>query len=187
MSVPVNYGPMTEIQMYQPEIDEVVARICEMPDDGLMVEWGSGGSTIKWLETMQGNQKLITIEHNPDWHMRVRGYLNTRADLKQRANYIFKGELYGYQHGYASVLEEHPHGLDDYLLPTPEIANADIFFIDGIGRATCSLLVKFISTKADPVIYIHDYYGREQWYTWATQFFPKKERVGNATLVRLWK
>lgn len=186
MSVPVQYGHMTEIQMQQDEIDEVVARINEMSDDGLMVEWGSGGSTVKWLETMRANQRLITIEHNPDWHMKVNQYVNTRSDINKRFTYIFKPELYGFSHGYARVEEELAHGLDDYIVPKKEILNADIFFVDGIGRATIALMMKFMSTKSDPVIYIHDYYGREQWYTWATQFFDKKERVGQ-TLVRLWK
>lgn len=186
MSIPVNYGHMTEIQMQVDEVEEVTSRIKEMSSDGLMVEWGSGGSTIKWLETMAGNQKLITVEHNPEWHMKVNGYVITRPDISDRLTYIYKPELYGFQHGYASVNEEHPHGLDDYFFPKKAMMDADIFFVDGIGRATTALLCKMLSTKTDPVIYIHDYVGREQWYSWATQFFSKKEQVGH-TLVRLWK
>jgi len=186
MSIPVNYGPMTEIQMQLDEVAEVTSRIKEMSDDGLMVEWGSGGSSIKWLETLEGNQRLISIEHNPNWHMKVSEYANTRSDINKRFKYIFKPELYGFEHGYATVNEENPHGLDDYFLPRKEIMDAEIFFVDGVARATTALLVKLLSTKQDPVIYIHDYYGREQWYTWSTQFFSKKEKVGH-TLVRLWK
>jgi len=37
MSVKVDYGMMSEIQMQQNEIDEVCARIGEMSSDGLMV------------------------------------------------------------------------------------------------------------------------------------------------------
>jgi len=186
MSIPVNYGPMTEIQMQLDEVAEVTSSIKEMSDDGLMVEWGSGVSSIKWLETLEGNQRLISIEHNPNWHMKVSEYTNTRSDINKRFKYIFKPELYGFEHGYATVNEENPHGLDDYFLPRKEIMDAEIFFVDGVARATTALLVKLLSTKQDPVIYIHDYYGREQWYTWSTQFFSKKEKVGH-TLVRLWK
>ena len=46
MSIPVNYGPMVEIQMQPDEVAEVTSRIKEMSDDGLMVEWGSGVSTV---------------------------------------------------------------------------------------------------------------------------------------------
>lgn len=186
MSIPVNYGPMTEIQMQQDEVAEITSRIKEMPDNGLMVEWGSGGSSIKWLESLTDNQRLVSIEHNPQWHMKVKEYIVTRPELSKKFQYLFKPELYGFQHGYSSITEEHPHGLDDYMIPNKNILDGDIFLVDGVARATTALLVKFLSTKPDPVIYIHDYYGREQWYAWSTQFFSKKEKVGH-TLVRLWK
>lgn len=184
MGTPADYGPMTEIQMHQEEIDEVVSQISKLSSDGLMVEWGSGGSTVKWLETMKDDQKLISIEHNKEWYDKVHGYIQTRDDIKDRFTYHFEGEKYGFKHGYASVLEEHPHGLDQYFLPDDRILDADIFFIDGIGRATVSLLVNFLAHKDDAVVYIHDYYGREHWYSWATQFFSEREKVGS-TLVRL--
>ena len=186
MSIPVNYGTMTEIQMQLDEVEEVTSQINKMASDGLMVEWGSGGSTVKWLETLTSDQRLITIEHNPNWHMKVSEYINSRHDINKRLKYIFKPEMYNYTHGYGNVLEENPHGMDDYFIPRKDILDADIFFVDGVARATTALLVKFLSTKPDPIIYIHDYYGREQWYSWATQFFSKKEKVGQ-TLVRLWK
>jgi hypothetical protein len=183
--VPVEYGPMTEIQMHDNEVHEVTSRIKEMGSDGLMVEWGSGGSSIRWLETLTENQKLISIEHNPEWHMKVNQYVSSRPDLGQKFTYLFKPELYSYQHGYGVIGEEHPHGLDDYLFPKG-VADAEIFFVDGIARATTALIVKFLSTHPDPVIYIHDYVGRENWYAWAAQFFSKREKVGH-TLMRLWK
>ena len=186
MSISVNYGPMTEIQMQLDEVAEITSRIKEMPEDGLMVEWGSGGSSVRWLETLSVNQRLVSIEHNPEWHMRVKEYIITQPELSKKFEYMFKPELYGYKHGYGVVNEEHPHGLDDYMIPNKKILDADIFLVDGIARATTALLVKFLSTKPDPVIYIHDYYGRENWYSWSTQFFSKKEKVGH-TLVRLWK
>ena len=36
MSIPVNYGPMTEIQMQLDEVEEVTSRIKEMGSDGLI-------------------------------------------------------------------------------------------------------------------------------------------------------
>lgn len=188
MSIPVEYGTMTEIQMQLDEVAEITSRIKEMSDDGLMVEWGSGGSSVKWLESMTGNQRLISIEHNPAWHMKVSGYINTRSDINNRFQYLFRPELYNYEHGYADIKEEHPHGLDEYLWPKAAkgIENAEIYFVDGIARATTAFIVKSLSQKPDPVIYIHDYFGREQWYSWSSQFFSKKEKVGQ-TLVRLWK
>lgn len=189
MSIPVNYGPMTEIQMQPDEVEYMASRISNMPLNGTMIEWGSGGSSVKWLETMKGDQRLASIEHNSKWHMTVSEYLNTRPDLNARFTYMFKPELYGYEHGYATIAEEHPHGLDDYMWPSHprvKVAEANIYFVDGVARATTALLCKFLSTKEDAEIYIHDYYGREVWYAWAIKHFSKAEKVGH-TLVRLYK
>ena len=76
--------------------------------------------------------------------------------------------------------------MDDYLIPDLSILEADMFFIDGVSRATIALIIKAFSKKFDPIIYLHDYYGRQDWYDWAIQFFAKKEKVGR-TLLRLWK
>ena len=186
MSSSVNYDTITKIQMQLDEIVEVTSRIKEMSPDGLMVEYGSGGSTVKWLEELTNNQLLISIEHKLEWYIKVSEYIDSRSDINQRFKYIFKPELYTFKHGYATINEEHPHGLDNYFIPQPNILDADIFFIDGVARGTTALIIKMLSKKINPVIYIHDYYGREEWYTWATQFFYKKEKVGYS-LVRLWK
>lgn len=183
--IAVEYGPMTEIQMHDNEVAEITSQIAAMGSDGLMVEWGSGGSTVRWLETLTDNQRLISIEHNPSWHMNVSQYINTRPELSSKFKYLFKPELYGYEHGYGTPQEENPFGLDDYMWPKG-VENADIFLVDGIARAATALFVKIFSTKKDPVIYIHDYYGREKWYAWAVQHFSNQEKVGH-TLVRLWK
>ena len=180
---------MTEIQMQPDEVEYITGCIKSMPSDGLMIEWGSGGSSVKWLETMTGDQKLASIEHNAKWHMNVGEYLNTRPDLNSRFTYMFKPELYGYEHGYATIVEEHPHGLDDYMWPSHpriKLSEADIYLVDGIARGATALLVKMLSSKEDPVIFIHDYYGREKWYTWASKHFFRVEKVGH-TLARLYK
>lgn len=187
MSIPVNYGSLTEIQMQLDELSYMENIIKEMPSDGLMVEWGSGGSTVHWLKTMKDDQRLISIEHNPTWYKKVDENLTDHyAEEKKRLTYYYKREQYGFEHGYASVIEEHPFGTDQYLVPDLDIMNADVFFIDGIARATVALLVLAFSAKEAPPIFIHDYVGREAWYQWAVQFYPKKEVVGK-TLLRLWK
>lgn len=167
MSVRVDYGPMTEIQMQLDEVAYIESQINQMPKNGIMVEWGSGGSTVKWLETLTDKQKLITVEHNPQWRNTVIQYLSTRPELLKdnRFKYIFKPELYGYEHGYAHVNEEHPHGLDDYIWPkVPEIKNANIYLIDGIARATVALLVKMY---LDSQIWANNEDQRRVWHLFA--------------------
>lgn len=187
MSVPVNYGSLSEIQMQKDELLYMENIIKAMPSNGLFVEWGSGGSTVHWLKTMTGDQKLISIEHNKEWYTKVDTNLDEYySEEKKRLTYYYRREMYGFEHGYATVIEEHPFGTDQYLYPDAAIQDADVFFIDGIARATVALLVLFLSTKSNPCIFIHDYAGREKWYEWAVQFYPKKEIVGS-TLLRLWK
>jgi len=186
MSVKVEYGDLTEIQMQQDEIDEIVSSIKSMKKDGLMVEWGSGGSTIKWLESMQKDQKIVTIEHNTSWYRKIRNTMKLYPDYNTRHELILSEEKHGFKHGYADIIEEHPFGLEDYIVPDEKILDADIFFIDGIARAACAMMVLAASKKKDPVIYLHDWVGREAWYAWAVNRFPKHEKVGH-TLVRLYK
>lgn len=172
VSVVVNYGNiLKEIQMIQYDVDIICNYIKNMPEDGLMVEWGSGGSTCRWIETLTNNQKLITIEHNESWYQRVTRAVNTEfGDLKEKFTFLHVPEKY-IEHGYASIIEEHPCGTDEYINPNDKIWNADIYFIDGIARAACALTVLHKRKKPNSIVMIHDYVGREPWYSWASQFF----------------
>lgn len=174
MSTPADYGGViTEIQLGVKDIEYTVNTIKNMPEYGLMVEWGSGGSTCKWLDTLGEKQKLISIEHNENWHMRVtRAVKNHFGDLDtEKFEYFHVPEAYGFEHGYGNILEEHPLGTAKYINPRVDIFDADIFFIDGIARAACLLTVLLKKTNLHATIFIHDYVGREEWYDWATQWF----------------
>lgn len=156
--------------MVQYDADQICNIIKNMPEDGLMVEWGSGGSTCRWLETLTNNQKLITIEHNENWYNRVTRAISTEfGDVSNKFTFYHISEKY-IEHGYGSIIEEHPCGTDQYLNPDEKIWDADVFFIDGIARAACLLTVLFKRKKPDSVIMIHDYVGREYWYSWAAQY-----------------
>ena len=192
MSTPANYGNiLTEIQMRQDEIDYVVDQIQKMPSDGLMVEWGCGGSTCKWIESLGENQKLISVDHNESWYNRVTRAVKAHfGDVSDKFSFYHIPEQFGFEHGYGHFIEEHPFGTDNYLLP-PDSRwfDADIFFIDGIARAACALVTLLKHTKKNPVIFIHDYVGREDWYSWASQFYDVEivaDLEKNSTLARLY-
>lgn len=172
MSVKVNYGNiLTEIQMVQFDIDYITNLIKNMPSDGLMVEWGSGGSTCKWIETLSDNQKLITIEHNDNWYNRVIRAIKTEFnDISNKFTFYHRPEKY-IEHGYASLQEEHPCGTAEYLNPDNKIWDADIYFVDGIARGACLSTILFMRKKHNSLILLHDYPGREQWYDWVTQHY----------------
>lgn len=188
MSTPADYGGViTEIQLGTKDIEYMENLIKnDLPKYALMVEWGSGGSTCKWLDTLDTNQKLISIEHNESWHMRVkRAISNHFGDLEtDKFEYFHIPEEYGFEHGYGNVIEEHPVGTREYINPRADIFDADIFFIDGIARAACLMNVLLHRTNKNAAIFIHDYVGREQWYDWAAQFC-RVEIVGD-TLARLY-
>jgi hypothetical protein len=187
MSIPVNYGGglIVEIQMQPDEINYMTQVIDkELPTNGLMVEWGCGGSTCKWLELLSNGKRLITVEHNLEWYNKVAATIS-----KEFKNFSSKFQLHHIpeqmiKHEYGTVVEEFPMGLDNYLAPNIKgFWDADLFFIDGIGRAACALSVLVKHTKKDPIVFIHDYVGRESWYSWASQFYDV-EIVGS-TLARL--
>ena len=98
--------------------------------------------------------------------------------------HISDQEMERYYHG--QVTEENFFGLDEYIEPDDSIWDADLFFIDGVARCPCAASVLLKSRKPDPAIYIHDYVGREHWYAWGVNLYPRHE-IKASTLVRLYK
>jgi hypothetical protein len=181
----VNYGNIKEMLMFPEETQCVLDHIKNLKPNGLMVEWGTGGSTCKWLENLQHDQKLITIEHESNW------YYNVKASVKDhfgnlpesKFKFILAGLEEGFYQYYGVPQEENPVGLRKYINPSEEIFDADIFFIDGIARGACAMSVLLNRTKKDSVLFIHDYKPRVTWYNWVTQFC-NVELIGT-TLVKL--
>lgn len=171
------------IQMGPIELAYVKNIIQTSRDNAQMTEWGSGGSTLMWLDTLKSTQKLISIEHNQNWYDRVTRGVNEHFENSNNFEFLYIPEEY-IQHGYATPIEEHPMGLAKYINPNANVFDSDIFFIDGIGRSACLMNVLLKHTKPDPTIFIHDHVGREGWYDWATQHC-KIEVVGE-TLARMY-
>jgi hypothetical protein len=186
MSISTNYGNVLfEIQMNPDEIAYMTSIIKNLPDNALMVEWGAGASTCKWLETLNDSQSLITVEHTDEWYVNVKKAVDVHfGDVSKNFTFLYCPEAKGFQHRYASIEEENPVGLKSYIYPDiPCFFDADLFFIDGVARSTCALAIALKRTKHNAFIFIHDYVGREQWYECITSFFVV-EKVGT-TLVRL--
>jgi hypothetical protein len=174
------------IQMEHDEIELIARTIKQSSPDSLMVEWGSGASTIKWLQEMGNDQRLISIEHNEKWFAKVRPVIESSDDLARKAEYYFCKPSGYYRGVYGQIAEENPVGLDSYFAPNAKIFDGEIFLIDGVARGVCALMLLLRSRKPNPVIYLHDWYPRQPWYSWALGLFPRVERVGT-TLVQLTK
>jgi hypothetical protein len=177
---------LENIQMGPIEVEYVRGCIRSMSDTGQITEWGSGGSTIQWLFDLREGQKLITIEHNKTWYESVIMGVEFKhgAEERSRFDFLYIPEEHGINHGYGNIIEEHPSGTREYLNPRADVFDSEIFFVDGIARAACISTILHRHTKEDPVIFIHDFRGRENWYDWVSQFF-RVEYVGE-TLARLY-
>lgn len=153
--------------MMPEEIIYVEKEISSLPESGLMVEWGSGGSTLHWLSKLKPTQNLISIEHNAEWYKQVAaaavGYNNFKYYGHDVSSQYF-------QHVYGDASEENPFNTKSYVCPNKEIFDADIFFIDGIVRGACLAAVLLNRTKKNSKIFVHDYTFRVIAYDWITQF-----------------
>lgn len=178
-------GIITEILMEPKEISYIENCIKELPLNGKIVEWGSGGSTCRWVELLSETQRIISIDHKLDWISRTNRAVKKHFDPpKDNLEFIFSPELDNYKHSYGVFIEEHPVGVVEYINPNDNIWDADIYIIDGIARGVCCVSVLLNHKKPNPIILLHDYVGREDWYNWVTNFFDI-EIVGE-TLCRLY-
>lgn len=186
MTTFIDYNTIQSVQMMPDEIEYMVDVIKkQMPDDGVFVEWGSGGSTCLWLESLKESQSLISIEHNREWFDRVNQAVREpfKFDLLLRFSYIYEPEEAGYNHGYGGIEEENPFGLWRYMLPTEAVLDGDVFFIDGLARGPIVALLLLKRRKPNSFIFVHDYKPRTSAYYWISQLCDV-EIVGS-TLAKL--
>ncbi|MCS6798003.1 MAG: hypothetical protein NZ898_05670, partial [Myxococcota bacterium] len=45
----------------------------------VIVEWGSGGSTLALLRALPSLERLVSVEHNEPWYRRVRDWPTTSS------------------------------------------------------------------------------------------------------------
>lgn len=175
----VNYANIKEMLMFPEETQCVVEHIKRLGSNGLMVEWGTGGSTFKWLENLREHQKLITIEHHSDWYHAVNESIKLYFGniSPNKFNFILSQPEEPFYPYYGMPQEENPAGLRHYICPTAEIYEADIYFVDGVARGACAMAALLNRKKKDSVVFIHDYSPRVTWYNWVSQFC-KVEQIG---------
>jgi hypothetical protein len=157
-----------------------------LPPDALLVEWGSGGSTCKWLELLTGNQKLISIEDDLVWYEKVDRA--TKAHFGplpvEKFELFYAPEKYNINRRKGELSEEMPFGTENYINPRFDIFDASMYFIDGIARSACMAAIMINHRKKNPVILWHDYVGRSDAHNWITQFCRVERLCG--TLARIY-
>lgn len=120
--------------MHDSEVAYFEKLMKSLPDESIIAEWGSGGSTSMFLELMKPNQKMFTIEHSPEWSAKVtealkdhRNYNNLlsiniqlqKIEMKNEAGEVDSQFYETYKSIMMGVfLEENPCFLDHYIDPT---------------------------------------------------------------------
>lgn len=154
-----------------------------LPEDGTLVEWGCGGSTIYFLDNLNENQLLVSIEHNKQWYDAISEKIKDHPNIDRHVFLYIPPEIPN--NYYARPEEEMGCGLTDYICPDMEIIEAgDVFLVDGIGRGpTAAFLSRRVKDSAHVII--HDYAGRELWYDWAANCYDHKVVPEEMVLVHM--
>lgn len=112
--------------------------------DVVMMEWGSGGSTVAFSQKVK---KYYSVEHNEDWYLKMKEQIPANVTLFYRP---------------ASELPQQYHQSEyqhyrEYLDVVYEIGEMfDVVLIDGRARRLCALKV-LPYLKPDSVVVIHDW------------------------------
>lgn len=137
----------------------------------VVVEFGCGGSTLLLASAIAPHQRLISIEHNPEWATKVREMLATLAPDHPRIHVLLYEPVLKLTQ-YAKPLEENPAALGNYLTPAVDWNHAGVVFVDGIARGACLAMLR-TRLKSGTTVFLHDYVGREMWYDWATSLYDR--------------
>jgi len=147
--------------------------LADIPDEGTILEWGSGGSTVFFAENKPEAARLVTIENDRTWWDKVMAEV-----YDQPATYLW---LHEPEHGLRSIggygthLRENPTGQASYIcnLNIREvIREADVIFVDGTARGACLATAAKLK-KPECTVYLHD--AERGWYDWAIPLFSFTE------------
>lgn len=146
-----------------------------------MLEWGSGGSTLYFLQNLKPNQHLTSVEHHKQWYEQVK--TNT-TQYKNHTYHLIQGSVVGQN---ATPMEETPAGLGKYVsFNIPE--EVDTVLIDGVARSTC-ILMTYIK-RPDITVFVHDV--KRDWYDYAMKLYKNIEIIKHTEgdypqdLAKLW-
>jgi hypothetical protein len=130
-----------------------------LPENGTLLEIGSGWSTVWFAERLTENQRLVSVEHDKGWWERILPMIvkNKRVDLLLHPPLFPLGPR-------GTPIRENPAGLSDYIHAFP-YQDADVVLIDGVARGPCFVAALF-SAESGTNVFVHDA-ERQDWYAWA--------------------
>jgi hypothetical protein len=118
-------------------LDDVLAA----GDDSFFVEYGSGGSTLWWHDRLPETVTHVAFETNREWADKV---------LKHGGPVIM-ATTESYARG-SNIDTSCP---DPNFICRPEVAAADVVFVDGWNRTACLAWVSHVAQNGT-VVYLHD-------------------------------
>ena len=136
--------------------------------DKIMLEWGSGGSTIEFSPQLK---KYYSIEHNKEWYESVKNEISTLGYKNINYNFVPQNLLNnndGRQSEYAQF--------KDYIDIVDKFnTKFDIVLIDGRARRLCAKkIIPYLNPGA--IVIIHDWCVRDVYHC-VTDYFDVLEYV----------
>jgi hypothetical protein len=128
-------------------------RIAEsVPPGGRYLEWGVGGTTI-WLDgNLPLDVTMVSVEHHVGWANAVDPHLSGRCSLVVKPGEAGRN---------ATIFEEDPRFLWDYIHAADGLGKFDVILVDGVARTQCGIQAEGL-LKDEGTIFLHD--AQRWWY-----------------------
>ena len=140
--------------------------------DKIMLEWGSGGSTIEFSPQLK---KYYSIEHNLEWYEKINKEIYNLGYSNVNYNFIaqnFPRNPDGRQSEY-NQFKDYIDIVDNFNV------KFDIVLIDGRARRLCAKkIIPYL--KPDAIVIIHDWVLRNTYHC-VTDYYDVLEYVDNTT------
>lgn len=137
--------------------------------DKIMLEWGSGGSTLYFSDFVN---KYYSIEHNKKWYNKINALKPDNVILKYIPNNLERS----YPFVKREEFEDYINGIDEF-----NEKYFDIIFIDGRARIYCAeKSLDYIHD--DSIIFIHDW-GRKHYHS-VLDFYDIIEVIDNLAILK---
>jgi len=127
----------------------------ELNSDTVMLEWGSGGSTLEFSTIVD---KYYSIEHNVEWYNKISEELKKYPlnDVTYRLVHQNEENTKGFQSEYF-MFKDYINEVDNFN------QKFDVVLIDGRARRLCAKkVIPYLNENA--VVYIHDYVLRTPYW-----------------------
>lgn len=144
--------------------------------DKVMLEWGSGGSTVTFSQKVK---EYYSIEHVKDWYEKVDKFLEEKDYKSKVFNYLIEPDL----------PRTIPTKYDEFKTYIEFVGTLnkkfDIVLIDGRARVDCAkYVIPYLNENA--VVFVHDYFPRSHYYE-ITNLYVRIDAVTSGQSIAAFK